>query len=141
MREQTIYIPWPPSTNSLWRAYKGRNILSARYRAWMDDAGKEIMSQRPHKFSGPVGLHIELSPPTKRAFDIDNRSKAVCDILVHLGVIEADDSRTLQELRISLSDDDFTGARATIYSLSPSIALTQAGLDYLTSNKGEGEAA
>ena len=31
---QTLFFPWPPSTNDLWRACKGRNILSARYRSW-----------------------------------------------------------------------------------------------------------
>ena len=40
---QTLFFPWPPSTNDLWRACKGRNILSARYRSWRDAATKELM--------------------------------------------------------------------------------------------------
>ena len=57
---QTLFFPWPPSTNDLWRACKGRNILSARYRSWRDAGTKELMIQRPN--SEPRSTLIGNSP-------------------------------------------------------------------------------
>jgi crossover junction endodeoxyribonuclease RusA len=108
-----LQIPWPPSTNSLWRARAGRNILSQRYREWRKTAGLEIMAQRPKKHSGPVSIAIELSAPDRRSFDIDNRSKALLDLLVMCRVIEADSSDVVRELHIRLGEG-FTGARVSV---------------------------
>jgi crossover junction endodeoxyribonuclease RusA len=113
MTSSTLIISWPPSTNSLWRACAGRNVLSARYRAWRNTAGLELMAQRPKKHSGPVTIAIELSPPDRRSFDIDNRSKALLDLLVMCNVIERDSSDILRELSIRLGEG-FSGARVTI---------------------------
>ena len=108
-----LQIPWPPSTNSLWRARAGRNILSQHYRDWRKTAGLEVMAQRPKKHSGPVSIAIELSAPNKRAFDIDNRSKALLDLLVMCHVIEADDSSVVRELHVRCGEG-FTGARVFV---------------------------
>jgi hypothetical protein len=80
------------------------------------------MAQRPKKHLGPVS--IAISAPDRRAFDIDNRSKALLDLLVMCRVIEADNSDVVRELHLRLAEG-FTGARAFVRSaanetLSPS---------------------
>lgn len=37
--------------------------------------GLELQSQRPRKVKRPVRLSISLTPPTKQAFDLDNRCR------------------------------------------------------------------
>lgn len=117
MTSQTLFILWPPSTNDLWRAVNGRNILSTRYRVWKEAAGKALMIQRPKAVKGPVELSISLCPPSKRPFDLDNRIKATVDLLVMHGLIEADDSRIVQKLTVGLHDGP-PGARITIIPLA-----------------------
>ena len=104
MGSQSFVLPWPISTNAIWRSYNGRNVLSKRARAWTEAAGKELVAQNPTPVIGPVALGIALSPPTKRAYDIDNRVKGLIDLLVKHQVIEADDSRILKTLYITASD-------------------------------------
>ena len=71
------------------------------------------MAQRPKKHLGPVSIGIELGPPDRRSFDIDNRSKALLDLLVMCHVIEADSSDVVRELHIRLGEG-FTGARVFV---------------------------
>ncbi len=83
----------PPSVNSTHRAVKGRVIKSKRYRAWIDKAGKEILAQRRGQVPiiGHFQSHIILSDIMRRSnFDIDNRIKAVMDILQAHKLIQND---------------------------------------------------
>jgi crossover junction endodeoxyribonuclease RusA len=105
----SILLPWPPSTNTLWRAVRGRNILSEKYRAWRQAAGMELMMQQPKKHLGPVAITIELCSPDKRRWDIDNKTKATLDLLVEHGVIEDDSASILKELTVRIGEG-FTGA-------------------------------
>ena len=41
-KSQTVKLPWPPSTNSLWRSVRGKVVRSAAYRTWWDAAGWEL---------------------------------------------------------------------------------------------------
>lgn len=111
--KQTFILPWPPSVNSIWRAYKGRNILSQPARIWNDTASKELIIQRPKRVFGPVTVTIELSPPTARSYDLDNRVKIILDLLVRNTVIQADNASIVQELTAK-TGSGFTGARVTI---------------------------
>ena len=63
---QTFLLPWPPSVNGIWRAVRGRNILSQRYRHWREAASKALLLQRPKPVFGPVRVAIELAPPDRR---------------------------------------------------------------------------
>jgi Holliday junction resolvase RusA-like endonuclease len=110
---QTLFMLWPISTNNLWRAVRGRNILSERYRFWLKAASLELMVQHPKAFKGPVRVAIALSSPTKRPFDLDNRAKAVLDLLVHNLVIESDSCTIVRYLEIGLTDKA-PGAYVTI---------------------------
>lgn len=110
---QTFLLPWPVSCNAIWRAYRGRNILSQPARAWNDIASKELAIQRPKPITGPVSVTIELSPPTKRSYDLDNRIKICLDLMVRSAIIEADNASIVRELHVSVGTG-FTGARVTV---------------------------
>ena len=114
---QTFLLSWPPSANSIWRAYRGRNILAARYRAWRDSAGKQLLAQRAKPIPGPVSILIKLCCPTKRAFDLDNRIKPLLDLLVINGVIESDNADIVQSLYVTTGET--VGAEVTLSSLVP----------------------
>jgi crossover junction endodeoxyribonuclease RusA len=101
-----LVLPWPPSANSLWRAVKGRNIMSARYRDWQYEAGQCVGLQNPPNVKGPVNLTIELTPPDRRRIDLDNRLKAVIDLLVKHRVIEADDNTVVRQIVARWVDND-----------------------------------
>ena len=90
-----------------------RQEHSLAAREWRKTAGLEVMAQRPKKHLGPVSVAIELGAPDRRAFDIDNRSKALLDLLVMCRVIEADNSDVVRELHIRLGEG-FTGARVFV---------------------------
>lgn len=113
MSSQTFRLPWPISVNSIWRAYKGRNILAFKARQWAKQAEKELTIQKPKPIAGPVELGLRFSPPTRRAFDLDNRGKMPIDLLVRCGIIEADDSRVVRRIVAELGEG-FTGVEITV---------------------------
>lgn len=110
---QEFILPWPTSTNSLWRAYKGRNILSRKAREWATAAKGELLCQRARPVYGPVRLSFALSSPTRRAFDLSNRIKIVEDVLVDCGIIERDDCTIVKHIEIGLGSG-FTGVKVTV---------------------------
>jgi crossover junction endodeoxyribonuclease RusA len=110
---QSFIVGWPPGTNQIWRAYKGRNILAARYRAWRDLAGKQLLLQRARPISGPVSVKVELVCPQKRSFDLDNRVKPLLDLLVEHGIIDGDAVGTIKIITVS-EGEGFVGAKVSI---------------------------
>lgn len=86
-----IILPFPPTTNHLF-AGKAKRFQSRQYKAWRDEAGKALMSQRPAMiFKAPVEMTLKLGRPDNRRRDLANYEKAVSDLLVDAGVL-ADDS-------------------------------------------------
>jgi len=87
----------PPSVNGLFfNKAKGRGKTDT-YRAWLDTAGREIMAQGRKHLHGPVSLSIALVRPNKSS-DLDNRLKALLDLLVSNSVI--DDDSLVQRISI-----------------------------------------
>ena len=111
--DSAINLPFPPSTNRLWRVVDGRAICSKPYREWIEAAGAELMSQRPRKHQGPVAVSIRVGMPDGRKRDLDNLQKACLDLLRRHGVIEEDHSGILRDLRISIGEG-FVGARIEV---------------------------
>jgi crossover junction endodeoxyribonuclease RusA len=95
----TLKLPFPVSVNAIWRAYKGRNIKTERYRIWQRAALNEAMAQRQTPIAGPVDVEIMLGRPSKRKMDVDNFCKGPLDILTHMGLIE--DDSLIQRLTVS----------------------------------------
>ena len=86
-----LTLPIPPSVNELFKNLKtGGRAETATYRDWKGHAGWVLKEQRPHHIPGPVLVIANVERNNARA-DIDNREKAVLDLLVAHQVI-ADDS-------------------------------------------------
>lgn len=84
-----IRIPIPPSLNNIFANGKKGRFKTAAYKAWRAEAGYKILAQRPEKHSGDVLVNIQIGPRIPNA-DIDNRIKAVLDVLSETRVIQND---------------------------------------------------
>ena len=112
-----VRLPIPPSANTMWRAYNGRNILSKKYREWRNLALCQVAAMcgglRP--MSGPVSVHITIKRPRKNA-DLDNRVKPVLDLLQAAALI--DDDKDVHEVTARW-DDMADGCEVTIQRFIP----------------------
>jgi Holliday junction resolvase RusA-like endonuclease len=83
MTTVTIELAVPPSVNRIWRVGAGGRVYcDPKYLAWRRTAGWEIMATRPGRF--PAGTKVAVAiraGKAKRARDLDNFTKAICDIL------------------------------------------------------------
>lgn len=85
-----LWLPYPPSTNRLWRRARVGMIKSAEYVAWLLEAGAEARRQQAGKIMGTYKLSITAARPDKRKRDLDNIIKPVSDLLKSIGTIEDD---------------------------------------------------
>lgn len=86
-------------------------IKSASYREWKRQAGLHMLVQGPlQKIAGAVTVKITISD--RAAGDLDNRLKAILDLLVTHGVIEDDKKDIVRE--ITMGWGDVEGARIEI---------------------------
>lgn len=113
-----LELPWPPSLNAMWRHVvlpsrtgKGRSctLLSKEGRGYRERVVKQCAGGEALR--GRVKVTLELYPPTRRACDVDNYSKAILDALTHSGVW-GDDSQ-VDDLRI-IRRDVLRGGRCTV---------------------------
>ncbi len=89
---------------------------SKRYLEWITEAGWQLKIQRVLPTRGPVKLTYELYNEAKgasRLWDYANREKAVTDLLVEHGIIEADHRLIVRELTVKGTDDP-VGIRITV---------------------------
>lgn len=100
MGDHWVYLPYPTSLNSNYRAVGGRVLLSEKYRAWKKLAAQELQVQKVPRLSGPCALYITLRPPDKRKRDADNPLKSILDCLKSYGVIEDDNNQVVLELTV-----------------------------------------
>lgn len=97
--ETRIALPMPPSTNNLYVNVRGKGrVRSENYRKWNTEAGWTLVAQRPKRFDCPVRVAIEICPEGRGVFDIDNKNKAILDLLVQHDVITDDNRLTVREL-------------------------------------------
>jgi Holliday junction resolvase RusA-like endonuclease len=89
-------IPAPPSTNSLYTNRRGGRRKTDRYATWINAAGWDLKAQKPAPLPGPVVVDITVGPRRTNA-DIDNKIKAVLDLMVRHKII--DDDRNVFEVR------------------------------------------
>jgi Holliday junction resolvase RusA-like endonuclease len=111
----SFILPMPPSSNGLFANGKyGGRFKTQRYCDWINEAGAEILRQRPKKLAGPVLLTYEYQEPAgKRKFDLGNREKALTDLLVSHGIIQADDNTIVREIKLKWAPD-IEGVRITV---------------------------
>lgn len=98
-----LTLPFPISTNRLWRPAKGTMVKTKRYLTWCRDAGNEINRQRPGRINGAYHVRIVIERKSGRnRIDQDNGIKCVMDCLQEHGVIEND--RLTIETNVSWSE-------------------------------------
>ena len=83
-------LPLPPSANRLFKQVGRRRVKSQVYVDWQGHAAWVLRSQKPEPVHGRYLLVISVERPTADS-DIDNRIKALSDLLVREGVT-GDDS-------------------------------------------------
>lgn len=100
----------PPSTNGLFVEIDGKpqleeisgklSMVSKRkriktqpYKQWREEMGWEIKRQVKRKIVGEVYVRFEMVRSSGRS-DLDNRIKALLDLIVEIGLIE-DDSKVM----------------------------------------------
>ena len=90
----TIDLPYPPSVNSIWRQNRktGKTYLDPKYRAWKAEVdGAFLQNKRIWKpVPGRFRASFTLNESQPHRGDLDNRIKAVLDVLQRLGLIEND---------------------------------------------------
>lgn len=115
-----VELPWPPTSNHLRMPVRmgraTRLITSPVARAYYAAGQEALKGQVSAPLTGRLGVRLELCPPTRRPFDIDNRTKSVLDLLQKAGVL-LDDAQ-IDELTI-LRRDVAEGGRviATLWPL------------------------
>lgn len=108
-----LHIPYPPSANNLYKNIRRGRAKTARYKAWLNEAGWEVKAQHPGKIAGRYILTILATPPDRRARDADNLIKPVSDLLKACGVIE--DDRLAKSVSAGWSDVPATkGAKVRV---------------------------
>ena len=96
-------LPWPPSGNTYKRHRALPNgvivaYLTARAKAFMAEAVLRVRTARGEKPAGRLRVTLEIFPPTRRKFDLDNAAKCVLDSLQQGGAIR--DDADIDDLRI-----------------------------------------
>lgn len=99
-----IELPLPPSTNTYWRNFRGRTILSKAGRQFKADVSECVIDQKVPKLGiQRLKVLIYLHPKDRRKIDLDNRLKACLDALQNAGVFDDDeqiDHLTIQRATI-----------------------------------------
>lgn len=96
-----ITLPYPPSTNRIWRSVRGRVVQSAEAREWKATAGWSARAAGWTLAVADVAVEIVLHPrltlrgrPSARRVDLDNAIKATMDALN--GIAYEDDRQVVR---------------------------------------------
>ena len=99
--EQSVVVPMPPSTNTLFINIPGRGrVKNGKYRTWQLEA-IPILRASLKPIQGAVKMHYHLTLGTSFRGDISNRIKALEDAVVEAGVIEGDTHKIVSEILIT----------------------------------------
>lgn len=90
-----LRLPNPISTNRLYRSVGHRVLISREGRAYREAVGVILARLRPKPLTGPLAVEIDIHPPNRRAYDLDNRLKSLLDALQHGGAF-LDDSQIVR---------------------------------------------
>jgi crossover junction endodeoxyribonuclease RusA len=89
----SVTLPYPPSVNTYWRSLviggAARVVISERGRLYREAVQRAAREQWTPDMHQPIGtrlfVSIEVYPPNRRAFDIDNLCKSLLDAMTHAG--------------------------------------------------------
>lgn len=85
-----LILPWPPSTNRLWRSVNGVVMLSHKARQYRNTVALQCILYKKEKLKGDIVLHVDAFPPDKRKRDLDNLLKPLIDSLNHANIFDDD---------------------------------------------------
>lgn len=85
-----IELPFPPSTNHMWRRVGNRILISRRGRAFRHAVCSILAAARIRPLGGKLAVQVDIYPPDNRRRDIDNLLKALLDALAHGGAYHDD---------------------------------------------------
>jgi crossover junction endodeoxyribonuclease RusA len=97
-----VELPYPPSTNTLYRRVGPRTIISREGRAYRDKVRAALAASAVRPLRGPIHVVIDLYPPDRRRRDVDNTLKALLDACAKGGAYE-DDSQ-IKHLEVRMCD-------------------------------------
>lgn len=78
--ESTLTLPYPPSTNKLYRVVNGRPIISSQGRAYKSAASSIAIASGMRPIESDVSVTLDVYRPAKRG-DLDNTMKCLLDSL------------------------------------------------------------
>lgn len=107
----TYHLPTPPSVNRLWRISGRRMYRSKQYTEWIAQVAAALDGEPKPEIDYPFNIELIVGRPSKRRMDIDNRAKAVMDVLQHCNII-TDDCLANQ---INMMWSDIEGCKVTIW--------------------------
>lgn len=106
------HLPTPPSVNSLWRITGRRMYRSKQYMEWINEVNLALETKMRPEIDYPFNIEIIVGRPSRRRMDIDNRAKAVMDVLQHCKVITDD---CLANRVTMMWSNDLDGCKVTIW--------------------------
>jgi len=90
MKQIYFTLPTPPSSNALFRNVAGRGrVKTGFYKDFLAYGLSAIRQQRVEPVKGRVVMVMGIERVNKRS-DLDNRVKALLDVIVKAGVLEDD---------------------------------------------------
>lgn len=107
-----VMLPTPPSVNAMYDNAKRGRVKTDVYKAWINEAGWAYKQQpkRGPNIEGPYRVEIHL--PKNMRGDIDNRLKAVLDLLCTMGATS--DDTHCQSILAQRSEDSEHFARIVV---------------------------
>lgn len=100
-----IRLPYPPSINHYYRAWRNRVVISAAGVRYRRDVAAVTEGQQ--KLLGRLRLEMTVYPPDRRRRDMDNVLKATLDALQHAGLY--DDDSQIDELIVKRGNKVIAG--------------------------------
>lgn len=85
-----IELPFPPSTNHIWRHFRGRTVLSAAGRRFRQQVCAILNAAAVRPMEGKLCCSVTVYPPDRRRRDIDNLLKSLLDALQRGGAFPDD---------------------------------------------------
>jgi len=87
-----LTLPWPPTVNHIWKRSNKGMYLTPKGRQYYKDAVAQILDQvHPELLTQRLSVTIDLYPPSRHKWDIDNRTKCVLDAISRAGIWEDDE--------------------------------------------------